>query len=106
MRFDPVATTTPAVLPGWGPRSAPGSVLSGGLACDQIITFLSLYRVLTPSGKQGLRLAPGSKPSLTGALPNEAVSKLSRLKAKKIRPIATQYRAGSGSDRILDSTVG
>jgi len=48
----------------------------------------------------------------------EIVSKLSRLKEKKIRLVATQYRTasgpgspagqpgwGGGSDRILDSTV-
>ena len=30
----------------------------------------------------------------------EIVSKLSRLKEKKIRLVATQYRTGSGSDRV------
>ena len=34
------------------------------------------------------------------ALANQAVSKLSWLKEKKIRLVATQYRTGSGSDRV------
>jgi hypothetical protein len=36
--------------------TTPGSVLSGGLACDQIIPFLSLHRDLTQSRCPGLHL--------------------------------------------------
>jgi hypothetical protein len=40
----PVATTTPAGLPGWGPRSAPGSVIE----CHSRITkFSNLFTAST-----------------------------------------------------------
>jgi hypothetical protein len=38
----PLAITTPAGLPGWGPRSAPGSVLSGDQS-NFLFSRLSCY---------------------------------------------------------------
>jgi len=64
--------------------------------------------ILVVNGRSGLIPVKGEmswlKVTLAAlkALPHETVSKLSRLKEKKIRLIATQYRTWSGSDRMLD----